>query len=131
VKKFVQFSKTPGWVLRSSLMLFLLLFAAGNILALGKREKGRTKTQYSETQKIEASGRVRLVGNSPMTSLVISGEDREWYIESGEKEKLMHLQQQNVTVIANEYYEDRVFANGTSAGRFYFLKDIIVIDPQP
>ena len=62
-----------------------------------------------------------------MTSLVITGEDREWYVESGEKEKLMHLQQQNVTVIANEYYEDRVFANGTSAGRFYFLKDIVVI----
>jgi len=72
-----------------------------------------------------------MVGNSPMTSLVISGEDREWHIESGENEKLMHLQQQNVTVTAKEYYEDRVFANGTSAGRFYFLKDIIVIDPQP
>ena len=112
-------------------LLFLLLFTAGNLLPLGSREKKRTKTQYSEPQKIEASGRVRLVGNSPMTSLVISGEDREWYIESGEKKKLMHLQQQNVTVIANEYYEDRVFANGTSAGRYYFLKDIIVIEPKP
>ena len=98
-------------------------------MSLGRREKNRSKVQYSEPQKVEVSGRVRLVGNSPMTSLVISGEDREWYIESGEKEKLMHLQQQNVTVIANEYYEDRVFANGTSAGRFYFLKDITVIDP--
>ena len=132
MKKFVQFSKNPGWIVRNSLMLFLLLFTAGNLLPLGKREKGRAKPQYSEPQKIEASGRVRLVGNSPMTSLVISGEDREWYIEFKEQEKLMHLQQQNVTVIANEYYEDRVFANGTSAGRFYFLKDIIIIiDPQP
>jgi hypothetical protein len=110
---------------------FLLLFAIGNLLPLGNKDKNRTKKQYSELQKIEASGRVRLVGNSPMTSLVISGKDREWYVESGEKKKLMHLQQQNVIVIANEYYEDRVFANGTSAGRFYFLKDIIVIDPQP
>jgi len=109
-------------------LLFLLLFAAGNLLPLGKREKTQTKTQHSELQKVEASGRVRLVGSSPMTSLVISGEGREWYIESGEKEKLMHLQQQNVTVIANEYYEDRVFANGAPAGRFYFLKDITVID---
>jgi hypothetical protein len=113
------------------LFLFLLLFAAGNLLPLGKKEKKQTKPQYSELQKVEASGRVRLVGNSPMTSLVISGEDREWYIEAGEKEKLMHLQQQNVIVIANEYYEDRVFANGTSAGRFYFLKDIVVVEPKP
>jgi len=109
-------------------LFFLLLFTAGNLLPLGNKDK---KKQYSEPQKIEASGRVRLVGNSPMTSLVISGEDREWYVESGEKKKLMHLQQQNVIVIANEYYEDRVFANGTSAGRFYFLKDIIVVDPKP
>jgi len=111
--------------------LFLLLVAVGNILPLGNREKNRAKPQYSEPQKVEASGRVRLVGNSPMTSLVISGEEREWYVESGEKKKLMHLQQQNVTVTAYEYYEDRIFANGTSAGRFYFLKDIIIIDPQP
>jgi len=120
VKKFVLLS-----------FLFLLLATAGNLLPFGSKEKDRAKTQYSESQTIEASGRVRLVGNSPMTSLVLSGEDREWYIESGEKEKLMHLQQQDVTVIANEYYEDRFFANGTSAGRFYYLKDIIVIDPQP
>ena len=113
------------------LFLFLFLFAAGNLLALGKKEKKQTKPQYSELQKIEASGRVRMVGNSPMTSLVITGEDREWYVESAEKEKLMRLQQQNVIVIANEYYEDRVFANGTSAGRFYFLKDIIIVDPKP
>ena len=110
--------------------LFLLLVAAGNLMPLGKREKKQPKPQYSEAQKIQASGRVRLVGNSPMTSLVITGEDREWYVESGEKEKLMHLQQQDVTVSAYEYYEDRVFANGTSAGRYYFLKDIVVIDPQ-
>ena len=131
MKKFVQFSKNSGWVFRSSLILFLLLVTAGNLLPLGKKEKTRAKTQYSEPQTVEASGRVRMVGNSPMTSLVISGEDREWHIESGENEKLMHLQQQNVTVTAKEYYEDRVFANGTSAGRFYFLKDIIVIAPQP
>lgn len=111
--------------------LFLLLLAAGNLLPLGNKDKNRTKAQYSEPQKIEASGRVRLVGNSPMTSLVISGEDREWYVESGEKKKLMHLQQQNVIVIGNEYYEDRIFANGTSAGRYYYLKDIIVVDPKP
>jgi hypothetical protein len=113
------------------IQLFLLfLFAAGNLLPLGSKEKKQTEPRQSEPQKVEASGRVRLVGNSPMTSLVITGEDREWYIEFGEKEKLMHLQQRNVIVTAYEYYEDRVFANGTSAGRFYYLKDISVINPR-
>jgi len=116
VKRFLQFS-------------IILFFAAGNLLPLGGREKSRTKPRYSEPQKVEVTGRVRLVGSSPMTSLVITGEDREWHVEPAEKEKLMRLQQQNVTVIANEYYEDRVFANGTSAGRFYFLKDITVVEP--
>ena len=118
-----------------ALLSLILLFTAGNLLPLGNREKDRAKPrpggQKSDSlQKVEVSGRVRLVGNNPMTSLVISGEDREWYIESGEKEKFMHLQQQNITVIANEYYEDRIFANGTSAGRYYFLRNIIVIDPR-
>jgi len=122
-------------VKKLALLSIILLFAAGNLLPLGNREKDRAKPQpggqESDTsRKVEVSGRVRLVGNSPMTSLVISGEDREWYVEAGEKEKLMPLQQQNITVSANEYYEDRVFANGTSAGRYYFLRNIIVIDPH-
>ena len=118
------------------LLSLILLCTAGNLPPLGNREKDLSKPQHNEqrrasSQKVEVSGRVRLVGNSPMTSLVISGEDREWYIESGEKEKFMHLQQRNITVTANEYYEDRIFANGTSAGRYYFLKDITVIEPKP
>jgi hypothetical protein len=112
-------------------LFLLLLLAAGNLMPLGNREKKQTEPQRDSSRKVEVSGRVRLVGNSPMTSLVISGEDREWYVESGEKEKLMRLQQQDVTVTAYEYYEDRVFANGASAGRYYFLKDIVVIKPRP
>jgi len=125
-------------------LVFLFFIAAGNLLPLGNKEKNNAKPSYSEPcdlsqrdlsqrdlSRVEVSGRVRLVGNSPMTSLVITGEDREWYVEPAEKEKLMRLQQQNVTVTATEYYEDRVFANGTSAGRFWFLKDITVIEPKP
>jgi len=111
-------------------LFFLLLFTAGNLFPLGNKEKNKAKPRYSEPHKVEVSGRVRLVGSSPMTSLVITGEDREWYVEPAEKEKLMQLQQQNVTVTADEYYEDRLFANGTSAGRFWFLKDIAVIEPK-
>jgi len=109
----------------AGVLLFVLLYAAGNTLALGGKEENSAKPQ-----KVEVSGRVRMVGNSPMTSLVISGEDREWYIEQGETKKLMDFQQQLVTVKAQEYYYDRVFANGAPAGRQYYLKNIVIVKPK-
>jgi len=110
---------------RAAVLLFVLLYAAGNTFALGGKEENAAKPQ-----KVEVSGKVRMVGSSPMTSLVISGEDREWYIEREEMKKLMDFQQQLVTVKAQEYYYDRTFANGTSAGRQYYLKNIVIIKPK-
>jgi hypothetical protein len=103
------------------LFLLLMLISANGICALGKKEK------ETGLRQVEVSGRVRLVGNSPMTFLVLSGEDREWHIEPEEQAKLMDLQQQIVRVKAQEYYRDLVFANGSSAGRQYYLKNITVI----
>ena len=103
------------------LLLVVLLCGAEPVPGMGKKDNA---------QPVEVSGRVRLVGSSPMTSLVISGEEREWYIEQAEQGKLNHLQQQTVTVKAKEYYHDIVFANGTSGGRRYYLKDITVISPR-
>ena len=104
-------------------LAFLLIFmnTPGRIYALGGSEK--------ETQ-IEVSGKVRLTGNSYASYLTIMGETREWYIDEADRNKLIHLQQQIVTVKGQEYYEDRYFANGTFAGRHYFLKNITVINPK-
>jgi hypothetical protein len=100
----------------------LLFCTALNVQAMGKKEPGQVK--------VTVSGTVRLVGSSPMSSLVITGEDREWYIEQSEERKLSQLQQQTVTVSGTEYYVDLVFANGVSAGRRYFLKNITVVRSQ-
>jgi hypothetical protein len=96
-----------------------------NASALGNKEKDGSKPQ-----KVEVRGVVRLVGNSPFSSLVISGEDREWYIVPEEQKKLMDLQQQMVSVKGQEYYYDRTFANGTSAGRQYYIKNIVIVKPK-
>jgi hypothetical protein len=101
----------------------LLLCAALSVYAMGKREPGQVK--------VTVSGTVRMVGSSPMSSLVITGEDREWHIEQAEERKLAHLQQQTVTVNGTEYYVDYVFANGITAERRYFLKNITVIGTSP
>jgi len=107
------------------LLLLMALYAADNTFALGVKEETAEKPQ-----KVEVSGKVRMVGNSPMTSLIISGEEREWYVEQEEMKKLVEYQQQIVTVKAQEYYYDRTFANGSSAGRQYYLKNIVVIKPK-
>ena len=111
-------------------LLAAALTAAQGINALGIGESNSDRQRQGEPRKVEVSGRVRLIGNSPMTSLVISGDDREWYIEPGEQQKLMHLQQQTVTVRAVEYYHDMVFGNGSSAGRYYYLKNITLVSPK-
>ena len=105
----------------------VILTAAPGTNALGTKEN---KSKQGEPHKVEVSGKVRLIGNMPMTSLVISGESREWYIEPEEQKKLMHLQQQIVTVRAVEYYHDLVFGNGSSAGRYYYLKNITIVSPK-
>jgi hypothetical protein len=106
--------------LKIIISITVLLFCATlNVQAMGKKEPGQVK--------VTVSGTVRMVGSSPMASLVITGEDREWHIEQAEERKLADLQQQTVTVSATEYYVDIVFADGTTAGRRYFLKNITVI----
>jgi hypothetical protein len=123
--KRLRLIRAEGFVIPLAVAAALVLLClGGNANALGRREQSRTNEQ-----SIEVSGRVRLVGNSPMTSLVITAEDREWLIEPEEQHKLMHLQQQLVTVRGSEYYLDRFFANGTFAGRQYYLNNITVIRP--
>jgi hypothetical protein len=68
-----------------------------------------------------------MVGSGPLTELVISGEDREWYINKKDEAALRDLQQQTVTVEGIETYADLTFANGFPAGRRYTLSDITII----
>ena len=101
------------------LLLFMLPCIAVQIPAMGKGEE--------KPPVIEVSGQVRLVGSSPMSSLVISSESREWYIDHKEGKILMDLQHQTVTVKGREYYVDLFSANGESAGRRYYLREIKVV----
>lgn len=110
------------------LIILLLLVVAQNHLACGGRsDVSQSQKAESPVKEIEATGRVRLVESSLFPSLVISGEEREWHVYYGEHEKLLGLQQQIVTVWAQEYYQDLVFGNGLPAGRRFFLRNITVM----
>jgi hypothetical protein len=126
----------------------MLLCPAFAAMGLGGRDKGgeslpereapeakapQPPTENAETPpaRVRASGRVRLVGTGLFPELVITGKDREWYIDKNEEYKLRDLQQRTVTVEATETYQELLFANGLSAGRRYTLKDITIAGKEP
>lgn len=76
---------------------------------------------------IQATGLVRLVGSSPVTDVVITGTDKEWYIAKEEEYKLRALQQQIVTVEGTETVENLTFASGIPAGERRTLSKIKIL----
>ena len=98
-------------------LLFLICLAAA-LPALGGKENDGV---------IQVTGRVRLVGSGPMTELVITGPDKEWYIEKKDGQKLKDHQQRTVTVEGVETVTELTFANGRSAGTRRTLSKIKII----
>jgi hypothetical protein len=116
----------------------MLLFAGMSAMGLGRQEKkgeaaktvqeGAARDSPVQGPKVRITGRLRMVGNSPFSELVISTEDREWYIDKKDEAPLRDLQQQIITVEGTETSIDLIFANGTPAGRRYTLRDVILIN---
>jgi hypothetical protein len=115
---------------RLLLLIAPLLLSAAVLCGLGKQDEGQGQGQPKAVgTRVRVSGRVRLVGSGPGTELVITGPEREWHIDRQDRDKLRHLQQQIVTVEGTEHAEEMTFANGVSAGTWYVLRDIRIIEP--
>ena len=106
------------------LALLLLFFCLAVLHAGGCREK---KPGAAQSTVVQVSGRVRLVGSDPFPELVVTGADREWYIDKDDEYKLKDLQQRTVTIEGTETVTELFFANGRSAGERRTLKNIRVI----
>jgi hypothetical protein len=122
---------------KAAACFFVLFFAAGTlVMGLGRRDK-KAEEPLNDTipvpespeqgVQVRVTGRVRLVANGLFPELVISGVDREWYVEKEDEKALWDFQQQTITVEGMETYRDLTFANGMSAGRRYSLKNIKII----
>ena len=98
------------------ILLFLCLAAV--LPAGGKKEKSTI---------VQVTGRLRLVGSGPAAELVITGQDREWYVAKGDQDKLKDFQHRIVTVEGAETITELKFANGMSAGERRTLKNIKII----
>ena len=101
------------------LLLFICLAAA--LPAGGKKDKDPV---------VQVTGVVRLVGTGPLPELVISGPEKQWYIEKEERNKLMDLQHRRVTVEANETVRELKLANGLPAGERRTLANIRIISVE-
>jgi hypothetical protein len=115
--------------------------------AWGRKEKAETKTtgtqqivlgknaveeiEEEETEAVETfvqvTGIVRLVGGGPIPELVITGQDKEWYVSREEDHLLKELQHRTVTVEGYETVIELRFANGLPAGRRRTLRDIKIL----
>jgi hypothetical protein len=119
--------------LRTGGLCFLLLAGAAALAAgLGSADKSGKKPQSvgdSEVRErlVKITGRVRMVGSGTFPELVLSGEEREWYIDKTSVAALRDYQQQTITVEGIETWADLSFANGFSAGRRYTLRDIKIV----
>ena len=130
-------------------MLFGLFFCLAAVLpAWGRQEKSESKkidaqtivldknaveeieegeTKAATTLLVQATGIVRLVGSGIMPELVITGQDREWYVSREDDHLLKDLQHRTVTVEGYESVYELRFANGLYAGQRRTLKDIKII----
>ena len=111
------------------ILLPLLICLAVSLSASGKKDENAAAVQ-EEPKAVRVSGRVRLVGNEPFPELVITGDDREWYIDRDDVPKLRDLQQRTVIVEGMETSRELTFANGMPAGTRFTLKDIRIITIQ-
>jgi hypothetical protein len=76
---------------------------------------------------VQVTGRVRLVGSAPFFELVIRGEDKQWYLQREDMQKLMALQHQTVTVEAEETIKELKWGNGRPAGKRRYLSNVKLI----
>ena len=88
---------------------------------------GTEKTEGVATSLVRATGIVRLVGGGLIPELVITGQDKEWYVSREEDYLLKDLQHRTVTVEGYESVFELRFANGLYAGQRRTLKDIKII----
>jgi hypothetical protein len=137
---------------RHSLFLCIFFLCLTAVLpAWGRKEKAETKKNdikkigveknavekigEGETEAIEAvlvrvTGIVRLVGSEPITEVVITGPDKEWYVSRDDDRLLRELQHRTVTVEGYESVFELRFANGFYAGQRRELKDIKILNVE-
>ena len=122
-----------------------LLFPAPPVFSLGRRDKPSPDPPQAglpfppsvsgpeglvyDGDRVELTGRVRLVGSEPFPDLVLTGEDGgDWYLEGSDRQALRSREQQSVRVRGRVELREMVLANGRSLGFRRFLRDVEILE---
>jgi len=114
------------------IFICILIFLSAVLFALGNKEKEAPKETASDApvNVVQITGVIRLVGTAHFPEIVISNEENDWFVVKDEAGKLRELQQQVVTVEAEETVSELRFANGRSAGIRRELRNIRIISVE-
>ena len=104
---------------KKQICFFVLFFLCVIVLFAGDDQEN--------TETIKVTGVVRLIGTGNFPQIVITTEDKEWYLPKEDADKLFNLQHRKVTVEGEGSKRELKFASGRSAGIRYELRNIKII----
>jgi len=121
----------PSARIKKIIFFCIFLFAFALLPALGNKEKeAPPETAPDAPVVVRITGVIRLVGTAHFPEVVISSDEYDWFIVKAEADKLRALQQQVVTVEAEETVTEMRFANGKLAGVRRELSNIRIISVE-
>ena len=116
---------------KKNIFICFLIFTSALLFALGNKEKAAPQEDSGvPVVVVQITGVIRLVGTANFPEIVISNDEHDWFVVKAEAGKLHDLQQQVVTVEAEETVKELRFANGQSAGLRRELRNIRIISVE-
>jgi hypothetical protein len=107
-------------MMNKKLVCFCVFFILCGIVLSADNDQENTDT-------IKVTGVVRLIGTGNFPQIVITTEDKEWYLPKEDADKLFNMQHRKVTVEGEGSKRELKFASGRSAGIRYELRNIKII----
>ncbi|MDR1970974.1 MAG: hypothetical protein LBQ46_03540 [Treponema sp.] len=97
----------------------------------GRAVPGPGGTLLHDGDRVELTGRVRLVGSEPFPDLVLTGpDDQDWYLEGASRQLLRPYEQQTVSVRGKVELREMILANGRSLGFRRILLEVEILDTK-
>jgi len=107
------------------ILLLLTLLPMMSSYSLGQKDSELAQ----QGQSLRLEGIIRLVGNEPFTSLVLTdAAGVDWYISNNEKETILPFLQQQVTIEGTVKIQKQVLANGKELPDKKIIENIKVLD---
>lgn len=111
-----------GSIILTGLFICFSLFALTGAYGQGHKEAAQNNS------RIRLEGTLRLVGNEPFTSLILTDSGgQDWYIDAKDQKELLLLQQQHVVIEGTLTVKKMILADGRELPDRKIVSDITII----